>query len=248
MAKKDIGFAEVVPNSLIRKVRGIVAPPGRRGTWIRYLNDKQIAEIVVRLQAGIAAHRIAVMAQREWGIKPASQAKSLSRAVRSLRDKIVPDLERLPVRTPDEKKDRELVTDAAKKVQNVINEVAIASWAIKEQVTRVKLWRDKENMAKVPLKGTDTSFMNLMSMLETNIKLKTELGMIDPPTSEHNLDMKHKFDGLVTQVIGEDGKERFLDAIEVMMDKIDDESLMLSQDKEGQYYFEGEAQDGSEKS
>jgi hypothetical protein len=235
--EKDIGFVEAIPNALIKKVRAIVAPEGKRGTWLRYLNDMQIAEVIVRLQAGIAAHRIVVLAQREWGVSPHSKPQSLSRAVRSLRDRIIPDLAKLPVRTPEEQKDRELMTKEAEKVHILINELSIGSWAIKEMVTRAKLWRDKEIQAKVPLKGADKTFMNLMSMLESNIEMKIKLGTIDPPTSDQSMSIKHKFDGLVTKVIGEDGKTKFLDAIDIMMDKIDDEALLLDVGPDGKFAF-----------
>jgi hypothetical protein len=63
-----------------------VSPPGKQGTWLRLLNDKQLAEIYHRLRLGQPAYRLASIAQKEWGIRRKASPKSLARAIRKFKE------------------------------------------------------------------------------------------------------------------------------------------------------------------
>jgi len=230
------GFAETLPIAVMRKLRETVAPPGKRGTWLRYLDDNKLAEVFVQLQAGTACHHIASVAQREWGIKPGSKTQSLARAVRSLRDKMVGEIQKLPIKTTEDKDTAKDLKTQAARVSNGLNELEETAWTAMEQKKRIQLFRTKEDLAKMGFQATDKAIQVYLQILEAYAKMKINLGLIEPPTSEFNLNVKHKFAGLMQHTVGPDG-EKMVTALDRFMELVDEKSLALVQNKDGSFEY-----------
>jgi hypothetical protein len=230
------GFAETIPNRILRKLRESVAPPGKRGTWLRYLDDDRLAEVFVRLQSGTSCHHIASVAQKEWGIKPSSKTQSLARAVRQLKDKMIGDLEKLPVRNEKEKETQKELKGKAAKVSAKINELEETGWVAMEQRKRIQLFRNKEDVAKMGFAATDKAIQVYLQILELYAKMKINLGLIEPPNSEFNVNVKHKFAGLMQHTVGSDGA-KVVSALDRFVELVDEKSLALTQNAQGAFEY-----------
>ena len=236
MKKKPQGFAEIIPIAVMRKLREAVAPPGKRGTWLRYLDDNRLAEVFVQLQSGTAAHHIASIAQREWGIKPESKTESLARSVRTFKDKVIGEIQKLPIRKPEDKEARDKLVSQADKVAGMLNELEEMGWVLREQKTRIVLFREKEDQARIGFAATDKAIQIFKELLSEYSKMKVNLGLTEPPASEFNLNIKHRFDGLMKHTIGEDG-EKVVSALDRFMELAEERSLTLSQNPDGTYSY-----------
>jgi hypothetical protein len=230
------GFAETIPTAVMKRLRDAVAPPGKRGTWLRYLDDNRLAEVFIQLQSGTAAQHIATVAQREWGIKPQAQTKSLARAVRAFRDKVVGEIQKLPTKTDRDKEVAKKLKFQAKKVSEEIEELEEAGWVLLEQKKRIQLFRDKENIAKMGFQATDKAIQVYLQTLELYAKMKINMGLIEPPAAEHHLHIKHKFAGLMQHTVGKDG-DKVIGALDKFMELVDEKSLALTQNDQGAFEY-----------
>jgi hypothetical protein len=231
------GFAETLPTAVMRKLRESVAPPGKRGTWLRYLDDERLAEVFVQLQGGTSCHHIASIAQKEWGIKTASKTQSLARAVRKLKDQMVPELAKVPMRNKEEKEVAKELKGKALKISDKLNELEETGWAAMEQKKRIKLFRDKEEVAKMGFAATDKAIQVFIQILEVYAKMKINLGLIEPPNSEFNVNVKHKFAGLMQHTVGQDGA-KVVSALDRFVELVDEKSLALTQNAQGSFEYE----------
>lgn len=198
-------------DSLVKVLREIVSPPGKRGSWLRNLNDRQLCEVYWRLRDGQPAQKVTRFAQTDWGIQRQASTKSLARAVRDLRDKIGGEIGALAVTTgrPPEKGhaagvqiSKEL-QERANRIGGKIDVLGYMSSLIGIQFDRVQQLRDREK-SSIPFRHTDNSVRVLGELLGQYAKMQVDLGVVPTVPQEFNLKVKHTF-GLMVEQMGGDG-------------------------------------------
>jgi hypothetical protein len=195
------GKVELTGQSLIDKMREAVAPPGKKGTWLRKLNNHQLAEVYHRLKLGQPAYKIAQIAQVEWGYHKKSAIKSLARAVRKFKEDMLGDLtlektSPFPSRAEEGKK----LSKRAQNIVKMLDSMGRYRWAIECQTERVAILREREKNA-IPFKATEDAIRTLSDMLDRYTHLEIKLGTLDSKPSEINLNIKGRFDGLLQHTV-----------------------------------------------
>lgn len=230
--------AEVVTPMLLKRLREIVKPPGKKGTWLRKLNDKRLAEVFLRLKMGQSAFRIAQIAQREWHIMTTSNTGSLCRALYVFAKKSLGEMKADAVKGGNSKeiKDQNLTLGRRGKLLNEkLDGMQRLAWLIERQTERFELSLALEQKTKMPMKHTDVVVKRLGELLNNYIEFAIRLGLIDAKPPELNLNVKHMFDGLVGQ-LGDDG-QRVISAGQRFLELAAENSVTMDLGKDGAYHL-----------
>jgi hypothetical protein len=241
---KDInGQIEVSSEALLRKLRTAVQPPGKKGTWLRHLNDKRLLEVYFRLRRGQSALSVAGFSQKEWGVMRHSEVKSLARAVRVFRNKAIGLLKVAPLIGPEgTKKERRGATEVlgkrGKRITKDLDGLGRLRWAIDIQTDRVATLVEKEKQA-LPFKFTDKSIEVLTRMLESYMKIQVDLGLLESKPQELSLDVRHRFQGLMQHSM-RGGGAGVTSAMGKFLEMAEEQALTFELDNEGQYVMRQE--------
>lgn len=232
--------------SLITQLREVVAPPGKKGNWLKHLSDRRLLEVYHRLRIGQSSAHISKVVQIEWGIQKSSPVKSLARAITMLRKKVIGEIFQGEDRKNKERK--RLASLAGKrggKISEQLDAMALKIEIIKIQHERVKDLRVKEK-SSIPFKFTGKEIALLDGMLSEFLNMEIKLGLRDSKPSEYNVIMKHQFDGLIGKF--QDGGQKMIEVSQKFLEAAEDKALMLSINDDGTYALEDskekEAPDG----
>jgi len=219
--------------SLIRQIRELVAPPGRKGNWLKYLSDKRLLEVYHRLRIGQSSAHIAKVAQIEWGAQKSSPVKSLARAITSMRKKVIGEIHQGEDRKNKERKRmEELAGRRGKAIAEKLDAMAMKVDLIRIQMERVNELRDKEK-SSIPFKFTGKEIATLDGMLSEFLNMEMKLGLRDSKPSEYNVLMKHQFDGLLGQF--QDGGQKMLEMSQRFLGAVEEDALTLRINDDGSY-------------
>lgn len=228
------GKVEVTAEHTLQKLRTIVQPDGKKGTWLRHLNDKQLAEVYHRIKLGQTVYHIVQIAQREWKVLPKSDPKSLCRAVRDFKNKAVGLLQAHAQSFPQTEEKKKFVEEEEKRAEAIVKKVDgldELAWLIKIQKGRIEILITREK-SSLPFKFTDKSIETLGKLLDTYIEYQLELGVLDRKPQEFDLTLRTQFDGLLKGALSDDGS-RMLSAIERMLSMADKKALILKKGENG---------------
>ena len=203
LAPRDlVGKVEVSSEQLLEKLREAVKPSGKKGTWLRHLNDKRLIEVYHRLKMGQNIYQIVRIVQNEWGIMRTSHVKSLARAMRAFRDKTVGLLQVAPTiqthgSTREERRSAaEVLGLRGKRIVNKLDGLGRLRWLIEVQSERVSLLVEHEDNT-LPFKITRKEINTLGKLLSDYMKMQMDLGLLETKPHEFNVNIKHKFAGLL---------------------------------------------------
>lgn len=235
------GLIETTGASLIQQMRDVVNPPGKRGSWLKDLSDKRLAEVYHRLKRlKQPPLQIAKLAQSEWGVMRGSNPVSLSRAVYTLRDKMLKhDLKHYSeLESPTTVQQKQTALDVlGKRGQRVLDKVdwmGTMNWVMNEQVERIAQLRAKEIGLGMPLKMTEQAVSNFGALFAKMSEVCFRLGLWDSKPSEFNLNFKHTLDGVFAKVLTNDGVP-MLEATSKFRDKLEEECLTFELSEDGSY-------------
>lgn len=231
----EVNFADAASPQLIRKLRLAVAPPGMKGLWLRHMSDSQLVESFFMLEAGETDYGVAKKAQAEWGLMGASQVKSLARGVKSFRDRTLSEIVKARTSGVDEKTIQK-IEKRVKKIEEDVDAMEIQAWAILRMQDRVITLLSKEAKS-MPLKITNACFEILAKLIDQYLRWQVELGRVPCTPAELNLNVSHKFAGLLAHTIGGDS-EKIVHATERFMEEIDKRALTLKMGNDGTYKFQ----------
>lgn len=227
------GLVEVTSNRTIKMLREAVRPPGRKGTWLRFLSNDRLVEVWHRLRMGNPAHHIAAIAQKDWGIKKDSKIESLSRAIRAFRDKTVGEILADGFDTEERKEMSRQQLERGKRINIKLDGMEELAWLISVQRERLEILLEKEK-ATIPFKFTDTTVKTLGEQIAKFIEFQIELGLLDAKPPELNLNLRHKFAGLMQHTI-QPGGAAVLSATGRFLELLDDNSLTMKLAADGSY-------------
>jgi hypothetical protein len=239
-------FVETVPKPLINRLRKIVAPPGKKGTWMRHLSDAQLAEIYFRLRAGQACYAMAKMAQEQWGVMTQSHVQSLARSVRQFRDKSLGDLQIAKITGDDKdtsqnKKVAKILDRKTKDLVERCDGLNVMAWGILCQQERIAVMMQYEHEVGYVSKQTDTAMKVLSDMTDKYIKAQIELGVMGIAPTPGDVHFHAHIKGMVGSMSGTE-REKMADVANRFVELIQSKSIKLIQDDDGQWRY-GKAAD-----
>lgn len=239
-------LVETVPKPLIDRLRRLVAPPGKKGTWLRHLSDAQLSEVYFRLKLGAACYALARMAQEQWGVMVQSQAQSLARSVRSFRDKALGDLQLAKITgdNKDSSQNKKVVKVLDKKAKDLVEKcdgLAVMAWGILSQQERITVMMQYENEVGYMSKQTDQAFKVLSDMVSQYIKLQIELGVVGPGPAPGDVHFHAHIKGMVGALSATE-REKMADVANRFAELIQAKSIKLIQDEDGSWRY-GKAAD-----
>jgi len=224
-------FIEAADEGMIKKLRLAVQPPGKRGSWLKHLSDSRLVEVFFRLSNGASPYGVAAMAQTDWGVEPKSEVKSLSRAVYKFRDKTVGDIQIAKMSVPAKDKGQvEEMSKRARKITENTHTIEYLAKAVVYQFERVETLVAREKTS-IPFKFTDKAMSTLTDMVDKLTRLQIELGLLDSRPNEWNLNVQHKFAGMMQHTIGKDS-EKVTAAIGKFVELLDKKALTMKIDPE----------------
>jgi len=205
---------------------------GGRPLWLAELSDRQLAEVYHRLKIGQPPNHIVNIAQRDWGVRRNSTARSLWRSVVAFRDRVLADLQQLRGEGG-----KSVLKRKGKRIYERLDAMGSKRWLINVQLERVELQYAREKQMGMPLKATDRMVRVAGELLDSYIGRAIELGVLDSKPSEFNLNIKHRFDGLVANTI-QGGGVAMIQATNDFLDMAEKKALTLALDDEGHYTLE----------
>jgi len=226
---------QLAPKSLVRRLREIVRPPGKRGSWMMLLDDQQLLEVYYRLKRGQSANYVCRICQEDWGLKRGSSLKVLNKAMLKFRREALGDIEltKIAARGKRDREEAESITKRTEKLKKKVDGLEKLAWAIQVQAERLETLVEREKKA-IPFKFTDKTVKTLGELLDTYLKYQIELGVLDAKPSEFNLNIKHKFEGIVQNAL-ENSPHRFIDGMHKFLELAESKALTLVPDSEGTY-------------
>lgn len=259
------GLIETTGASLIKRMRKVVSPVGKRCSWLKDLSDKRLAEVYHRLKMKQSPLYITRLAQSEWGIAKTSNSGSLARSVYKFRDAMFDsDLIAFPNDPGTPRQQKNAMTKQAalnvlgqpgKRVLEKVDWLGTMNWVMNEQVERIAQLRAKEIGLGMPLKMTEQAVSNFGTLFSKVADVCFRLGLWDSKPSEFNLNFKHTLDGIFAKILRNDGvpmleaTSKFVEMAQeefVSLEMTDDGSYALK-DKEGVTINAGNLQNDSEK-
>lgn len=190
---------ELTSAAMLHKLRNIVSPPGKKGTWMRYLSDLQLAEVFHRLRLRQSPNYICKIAQNDWGVQPRSEIKSMARAVRALRNDVIGDLRADEgKRTEEKKKEVARLTAKGKRISDRLDGMKRLAWLINIETDRVRMLYSKEK-ASMPFRHTEKTIEILADLLDKYMRLQIDLGLVESKPQPFQVAVMNKF----TTVIGD---------------------------------------------
>lgn len=233
LPKSPKELAKLAGKSLIKKLREVVQPPGKKGTWMRYLTDEQLAEVYYRLRAGQRPATISRIAQDEWHLMKQSARGDLSRIVIRFRNKVLNDVDVALAKGQVEKEEIKALVKKAKHILDKLDTLGRYRWVIDVQTKRIaaSVKREQERDEEVP--QTDQSIRILGELLKELIKLEIELGLKDSVPNEVLRGMKQAFDEVVKKI--PDGGMRMGAAALQFLEMAEKDTVVMARGKDGQY-------------
>jgi|GEM_PF-3419593 len=234
---------QVTGAQMLKRLRDIVNPPGKKGLWLRKLNDRQLAEVYHRLRMGQKSYHIIKIVQVEWGIMRKSQPASLGRGLLAFKEKVVGELKLEAQRLPKEegKKFAERTTKKGERSIAKLDSLGRLRWVINVQTERLELLRETEKNANLPLKMTEKTVEVLGNLLDKLIRYEIDLGLRDAKPSELNTSVKRYFDALIRKVdpegidAGGSGGNVMVSAANKMLEEVSKDAVLLTINDDGGY-------------
>ena len=188
---------ELTSAVILRKLRNIVSPPGKKGTWMRYLSDLQLAEVYHRLRMRQSPNHICRIAKEDWGVQPKSEIKSMARAVRSLRDVMIGELQADEGRrTEEKKKEVARLTAKGKRITVRLDGMKRLAWLINIETDRAKMLYTKEK-ASMPFRHTEKTIEMLGGLIETYMRLQIDLGLVESKPQPFQVSVMNQFNAVI---------------------------------------------------
>jgi hypothetical protein len=171
------------------------------------------------------------MAQTDWGIGRDSEVKSLTRAIYNFREKTVGDMQIAKMIVPEKEQEHiEELSKRAKAVTERTHTLEYLAKAVVYQFERVQTLVQREKTS-IPFKFTDKAMSTLTDMVDKLTRLQIELGLLDSRPNEWNVNVQHKFAGMMKHTIGKDS-EKVTAAIGKFVELLDQKSLTMKIDPE----------------
>lgn len=225
----------------MNRLRESVQPPGKKGTWLRCLSDKHLAEVYQLLRMTISPLKIAKKAQKEWHVMLDSSPKSLARAILQFSNDVIKgDLTSTSAQTPEEKDALWMLRKKGRRILEKFDALGTMRWALDEQATRFALLREREDQLKMPLKMTEKTYKELREGLRDYLEIAIRLGILDAKPSEVSLTLKHTFQGLQDSVLTNDGL-KMIEATNELVKRIEGDAVLLSIQEDGSYSVKEDA-------
>jgi hypothetical protein len=238
MAKELITIKDLVEAAgprTIKKLRDAVQPPGKKGTWLRFCDNNQLAEIYFRLKKGTPGLQIVKTAQKQWKIKPKSSPKSLLRGVIKFKNDVVGEIER---GDPTWDKESKALTDSlmkrGKKISEKLDGLEELAWLIQTQKDRLQAVIEREHKISVPFAFTDKTVETLNKLIDSFLSWQVKLGLIDETPSEVHLKWQNSFSGLMEHTVKSDG-QKLANMTNRVIKALDQKALTFIKDEEGRY-------------
>lgn len=220
---------------VIRKLRGIVSPHGKKGLWLRHLSDPRLAEVYHRLRLGQSVHSIVVLSQKDWGIMKDSNVKSMSRAMAKFRDAILDDLQLDSVKTPANRPENRARKRRATYLVKKLDGLGVLRWSIAKQAERLQTCLNMEEQEATPLRGTNETVKTLGTLIDTYMKYQVELGLLEVKPMEFNINIKTKFDKLIGAGAVTDDGARLAAATHRFLELAESSAVLMEVDECGTY-------------
>lgn len=231
----------VADPTILKKLRGIVQPPTKRGTWLRHLNDEQLLEVYFRLKDKQSTYHICQMAQKQWKVMPKSDTRSLCRAVRELREGslglIAAYRESFP-KTEEKKNFADKQKERAERIVKDVDGMEELRWLLKTMKGRIRGQLEGEQVGG-PSLDTDKSLNNYLKALNVYLEHMEELGLITRVPREVDVNLKADFEMMMGTLIP-DGGNRMIVAATKFLELAKQKAIPLKRGESGVYEMKGE--------
>ena len=226
---------EVTGAALVKHLRGIVQPPGKRGSWLRHLNDRQLAEVYHRLKLGQPVYKICKICKEEWNLMPKTEIRSLTRAMTKFRDKAIGEIQTL-----QDSKEKKVLSKKARRIKKSLDALGSLRWMVDIQAERYALAVEKEKqVGGIQLKETNRTYKELREAVGLLVDAEIRLGVLDSKPAELNVAVKHTFDGVLQHTVGQDGTA-MVSATQKFLEDAESMCLTMVLDDDGSFKLKDE--------
>jgi len=235
LPKSPESLAEVAGPELITNLREAVHPPGKKGTWLRLLNDNQLLQVYYRLKSGTAPFSVAKMVKHEWGLRKNSDVRSMTRAIAAFKKNVVGEIQAMKSDPAVTYKEADKISSRGERISKKLDGLAELVWLAEQQKERIMDLRKKEKTS-MPFQFTVKEMQAYKDIVDTYLEWCKKLGIIDHKPPEMNVNFKHQFEGVVKGVIGSD-KPKVIEATEKLAKMWSTGAQVLEKGEDGAYHL-----------
>jgi len=229
--------AKEISKSKIRQLREAAHPPGSKGLWLKNLNDRQLAEVYHRLRLGQPLSKIARIVQVEWGVRPNSDTRSVSKGLGVFKDRVLGELEKFATKerkTESEKSDEKIISDQGKRIKKDLDALGSYRWLIDVQMDRLEMIRQQEKNLEMPIATFDKASKELRESMNSYVAILMKLGILDSVPDTSTLEVKTAFDEMISDM-SEQGGNSMISALGKFLRTADSHTLPLIKQNDGSY-------------
>jgi len=196
----------------ISDLRSLIPQNSGSPSWLRFLDDDQLAEIKKRLESGRSHSEIIKLVQNEFRLATNNDPK-----------KMIPDLVKFKAKILVGNKKEAQELDPATKLKLVdlsskVDGLGRMGWLIDIQTERILNILNKEKMG-LPLSIAHTNIKTLGSLLDKYVRTQVDLGLLNKDQEEQLVGVEGQFQGIM-DMLGE-GKDRVTDATRKLLLAVD---------------------------
>lgn len=238
MTSKVEENAKATTKTKIKQLREAAHPSGSKGLWLRYLGDRQLAEVYQRLKLGQSLSKICRVAQVDWGVRPNSDPRSMSKGLKVFKDRVLGDLEKLQTQerqSEQAKEETEILTKKGQRVKEDLDALGHYRWLIDIQAERLEMIRQSEkNMNNVPMDQFNKATKQLRESLNSYIAILVKLGILDSTPDTSTVEVKTAFDNMIDSMSAKGGGA-MVNALGRFLKLADQESIPLMKQEDGSF-------------
>lgn len=233
---------KLLPQPFVQQLRNIVAPEkGKKGSWMKLLNDVQLGEIYTMLRSGKSARKVAAHIQEKWNLFEDVRVQNLVPAIINFRREALGDIWDLPdFHYEESKADALAVINALRQkggdaVKN-IDALSMLADVILLERGRIEVRHANEQITGKVDSALSKDVSQFASLLDIMAAMQHKLGLLDyklQPSANNQLGFNAALEGLP------EGTARLAQAAQSFMKAVQDlPTRTLVQRPDGSYAVE----------
>jgi len=222
-------------SKLFQSIRDAVNTPYRgHKNILSSLNDRQLAEVYLKLKRGQEISAIAVSLKNDWGLYKSRALKDVEVYLSIFKKLVLSPIDQISIDPNASKREKKEITFKAQDIVESLDAMGSLRWLITEETERLKLWRDRERLLKLPIAGTEDTIKTLGKLLNDYIKLEVDLGLVESKQKSIRVNVQHNFESMIKNNLPEEGRN-LLSATSSFLKSVEEEGITLTQNEEGVY-------------
>lgn len=227
-------------DALVTKLRASVPSETKKGSWMKFLDDRQLTHVYLLLKKGNTNSEVIHFARKEFGVGNKLGVPEMLPELVKFRTEALNDTNLIQIEAQAGNEVAQQLEDKMNKLSSELDGLGRFGWLIDLQTKRVLRLHERE-LKTLPMSITTDNVKLLGGMLKEYIDKQIELGIISSNVPKIKLEVDGNFKNLL-EALSDDG-ERMIQATHRFLDLAEKKALTMSVSDDGTYKIEKELGD-----